>query len=277
MDANAIYTDAVIVSIATAVLGMLGSLFIILSVTLGSRVEDRRICGWRHRGANDEGFVQGFHVVLLWLSTADLLFSTTMIMNLFNHDMTGGYNGSASAVPGVCRAQASMVSFFGVSSFLWTATLALECFRAVVKNAPFSGARHAVYHATCWGIPGVTVVVLNIIGTPSPSRTFEQVWVWCWFKDPTIQLVTFYAPLVISWMLCLVSHHVVHSSGTEKCGLCGLVQQNPCGWLLEFLRVSYSVREEGLLQELTEPRLCHGMCTTCGGVNVARHPRTTPA
>ena len=170
--------------------------------------------------------VQGFHVVLLWLSVADLFFSGSFALNFFNRAPDGdsessiisgnSSNSSSAAAGGVvtasasssmttatvpCEVQAALIAFFGCASFLWTTALAMECYRTVVLDHMLTGRRLLTYHICCWGVSGGALVALAATSNLGPTSD-DGKFVWCWVPDPVWRLATFYAPLTLACVVC---------------------------------------------------------------------------
>ena len=119
---------------------------------------------------------------------------------------------NGSYIP-LCKLQSFVTTVFPISSFLWTTSLAVYFFVAIVlRKVQMAKKMILVFHIMAWGIPllvCIPAVATNILG-PAESRSSAS---WCWVAfDPhqPDKLVQFYMMEVVCgkfWevMTCLVA------------------------------------------------------------------------
>lgn len=127
--------------------------------------------------------------LIVILTIADVLNSGAYLMG-FDHRL--------------CQAQAALMQFFTVATFLWTGTFALNVYMVLVRHKSDVAAREPLYHLLCWGLSGLSLGVN--LGLGSLDTTFERGELWCWIGGSYswARLATFYAPLLLVLVLNLL-------------------------------------------------------------------------
>lgn len=143
----------------SAILSMLGSLFIIFSTVLFKILSCRkRSRKSRTRYSDDFSLSAMNHRLVLCLSISDLFASLSYAISLF---------GISLEYEWCCVFQGFLMTCFEVSSVLWSTCICLQLFLSVTPH--FSEEHHKrrkilleiAFHIICWGFPLIyTVVVL---------------------------------------------------------------------------------------------------------------------
>eukprot|EP01113_Clastostelium_recurvatum_P037116 TRINITY_DN5397_c0_g1_i1.p1 TRINITY_DN5397_c0_g1~~TRINITY_DN5397_c0_g1_i1.p1 ORF type:complete len:295 (+),score=59.32 TRINITY_DN5397_c0_g1_i1:58-942(+) len=150
-----------IIAIASASLGALGSLFIIITFIFFKQV-------------------RSFATQLMFfLSLSDLLASLA-------------WYPFGQLSPELCIVQGAALHFFLCSSFFWTMCLSISLL-AIFYSERFDLQDFLkLFHAICWGVPAVFVFVCLLTGKYGSNG------VWCFIKDPKgIYPLFYYIPLLL--------------------------------------------------------------------------------
>uniref|UniRef100_A0A7S2TMP9 G-protein coupled receptors family 2 profile 2 domain-containing protein n=1 Tax=Lotharella oceanica TaxID=641309 RepID=A0A7S2TMP9_9EUKA len=137
--------------------------------------------------------------LVVWISASDIMYS---IANAIGNPS----DGSAA-----CYTQAIMIQFFGLSSMLWTVTIAYTVDRVYLKGRSIEEAAEIkkTFHYIVWGIS----LLLTIL--PATTGNYGQSTGWCWIDvkenaeaGTAWRFVTFYIPLwlVAGYNLSVYAH-----------------------------------------------------------------------
>ena len=159
------------ISMVSSLASMVGSVLIILSFVLW---KDLRTVA---------------RAILVFLAIADLM---TAIGYFFGGIVYLHYevndNGTAASehmFQRLCTAQSFLTTVFPISSFLWTAHLAIYLFVAIVlRKVQVARRMILLFHIVAWGIPlaiCIPAVAAGILGS-AESRSSVS---WCWIKLDT--------------------------------------------------------------------------------------------
>jgi len=123
-----------------------------------------------------------FARLVVYLTISDLWFCFSNILGHFPD------NGSG------CFVQALLSTYFGLSSILWTGSIAYSLRRVIENTASFNEALIEVRMLQiCWGIPFLLTVATLIF------VRFEPAGYWCWIEGTAMgemtRLIVFYIPL----------------------------------------------------------------------------------
>lgn len=152
---------------------------------------------------------QLLYKLILFLSVADFGGSLTICISqilLFLHT----YEGVSYGLD-VCKVFRAGINFFFVSSFFWTAAIALHFWVSARQKAQIP-----VYwfHIVCWGLPAVfTIIVLStgmIVKETGPST-------WC-TNTVLGHWLFWYGPLILSFLWNAVAYTLIilHYHGSDK-------------------------------------------------------------
>lgn len=104
----------------------------------------------------------------------------------------GNLLGKPSADSSRCNVQALMLTYFSLSSTLWTAMFAYAL-RAIVHHSEDVEAREGTLHMIAWGMPLVATIVTLCTVQLGPAGF------WCWIENTPVgsvmRMVVFYVPL----------------------------------------------------------------------------------
>ncbi len=157
-----------------------------------------------------------FMRLVVAMALANLLSAGSYIFGFFDwHDRTA--SGAPSAA---CLAQAVTMITFEDASILWTVSIAVTLHKQVVSRtgSASSGALEPWFHAICWGVPALTALALLASSSLGPADGDHTA--WCWIASSSnhtssstvderarsLQLVTFYLPLVFAFAFNLVCY-----------------------------------------------------------------------
>jgi hypothetical protein len=148
--------------------------------------------------------------LIVYLSTADLFASLAYYVGLG----VGVKQGQVCSTAFACYLEANLSQYFDVATFMWTGVIAFNVHRVLVKDAGRGvEALETRYHALCWGLPLLLLVVAA--GTGS----FGDAGLWCWIKPsfPLTQLLCYYLWLIVvfvfnSVIFVLVVLHMRHDA-----------------------------------------------------------------
>ncbi|KAL3887314.1 hypothetical protein ACJMK2_027256 [Sinanodonta woodiana] len=115
--------------------------------------------------------------LLLYLTLADILNASGTLFGTINFLS----NNSTENV--VCKAQAYITTFAAMASFFWTLVITAHLMVAIQfqSNRTRSAILQVLYHAVCWGIPGIIIVVAGSENVLGPS--YRVTGMWCFIND----------------------------------------------------------------------------------------------
>jgi len=126
------------------------------------------------------------HVILFYISMADILFSTTFLIGPM-----------AFSSVDYCTFQGWRFHFFGLATQIWCTFLGLNLLLQMKFFWDDSQCRAAMakYHAIAWGIPFILATI------PTARHVMEPLGTWCWIKleEPGWRFWTLYIPLWINF------------------------------------------------------------------------------
>ncbi len=121
--------------------------------------------------------------ILVFLAIADLF---TALGYLFASILfLANYNKYNDIPPSLCTFQSFITTAFPISSFLWTANLAVYLFVSItLRKAKMAKKLMLLFHITAWGIPlllcipGAAAMVLG--GQKQVAASTQGTVAWCW-------------------------------------------------------------------------------------------------
>lgn len=124
-----------------------------------------------------------------------------------------------------CRLQAYAISYFGLSSILWTSAIAymlyVYSFYPVCVNKTFEVRRERFIHLGCWGLPLLLTLLPELVQfSLNSTSVYGQEFIYCWFRlDPDDERVTniwrllqFYIPLLCTLIYNTVVYYRVNKA-----------------------------------------------------------------
>jgi len=154
--------------------------------------------------------------LVLYVSVSDAIYS---FANLFG-DVAGTNADDEGKFP--CQLQAIVISYFELSSILWSCAIAFTLHMAIIRDERNStiSSKQMWYHLLCWGLP----VFFTIL--PAFTKSYGDSGGWCWIKDDTDiavawRFITFYIPLWLAMCYCAwvywgVRQKVSHNLSTQR-------------------------------------------------------------
>jgi len=125
--------------------------------------------------------------ILVFLAIADLLTAIGYLFAsiLFKVNNVGHYDDNMYILPQLCKLQSFITTAFPISSFLWTANLAIYLFVSITINkARVAKKMIILFHITAWGIPLLLCIpgaITGVLGRKNNTLGETQGTVgWCW-------------------------------------------------------------------------------------------------
>lgn len=132
---------------------------------------------------------QLLYKLILFLSVADFGGSLTICVSqilLFLNT----YEGVAYTLD-LCKVFRAGINFFFVSSFFWTAAIALHFYLSARQKAQIP---HYYFHIVCWGLPAIFTIILLSTGMITKDGT-----TWC-TNTRLGHWLFWYGPLILSFL-----------------------------------------------------------------------------
>lgn len=181
------------IAVATGVLSMIGSLFIV-------------VCYLVFKDLRSFAFT-----LVFWMSLCDFFASIAKVMG-----------DGANSGPLACHFQSIMMSFAELASVLWAGSIAFTLHKAYLQGVPaFSGSQIIVmaprYHAVIWS------VVLLLVLLPLSTNSYGDAGGWCWIKEATTadkvwRYVQYYIILWAAWCYCIFVYVKVYNKMHREMG-----------------------------------------------------------
>ena len=131
----------------------------------------------------------GLRKIVTFLAIADFFTAAGYLLGNanyvhYNRHVTQDEVGACYLFDTVCQIQAFVTSWSSLSSFIWTAILAVYLYWALVKGDPKSpGEYFVLYHVLSWGSP--LLVMLPLLCTGSLGYSPFASGGWCFIATPT--------------------------------------------------------------------------------------------
>lgn len=116
-------------------------------------------------------------------------------------------DNDAPSTPPLCYAQAYLLLFFLLASFLWTACFAFHLFQILGRGEKMPELYEGRYHVVAWGVPLLTVLHLGLQQLLGYDVVGESGLPWCWLRTWSdfewatsgvyFQVSVFYGPLLL--------------------------------------------------------------------------------
>ncbi|KAN0045393.1 hypothetical protein ACTA71_005771 [Dictyostelium dimigraforme] len=111
-----------------------------------------------------------------------------------------GPQNEAGSTSFQCYLYAITITYGSLACWLWTLCLAFSIYNLIVKREPEPEKYEKFYHAICWGIPLICVIVMLA------KKTIEPVGNWCWISEKYVgyRFGLFYGPFFAIWIISAV-------------------------------------------------------------------------
>lgn len=116
-------------------------------------------------------------------------------------------DSEGALTPPLCYAQAYLLLFFVLASFLWTACFAFHLFQILGRGGKTPELYEGRYHLVAWGVPLLTVLHLGLQQLLGYDLVGESGLPWCWLRTWSdfewatsgvyFQVSIFYGPLLL--------------------------------------------------------------------------------
>ncbi|OWZ01269.1 hypothetical protein PHMEG_00027380 [Phytophthora megakarya] len=162
-------------------------------------------------------------LIVTSLGLAGLVTAVAFSMSL----VVNGFGQSYRQHEGLCYAQALVLQYFYLASYLWTACFAFHLYQIIVKRNEYPEEFLWIYRSVGWGMPGLVLVYLVLrqltghLGVGGADRR------WCWIavhtaheetgEDPLVwrregalqQLLLFYVPVLGVFVFNVAVYHTI--------------------------------------------------------------------
>jgi hypothetical protein len=170
--------------------------------------------------------------LIVYLCTSEFLQSVGLVLDL---------------EPRTCSMQAVLVQYFSVAALCWTACIAVNVYRVMVRHEQDLGSVMIYFHSFSWGLPAV------LTGINLAAHSFSSSEIWCWI-DPDfrfLRLVSYFVPVVVIGLFNLVTYLYVMRALVDDPKLAA-VQWRLWQYVAVYL-VSHGIPLAARLQEYIDP------------------------
>eukprot|EP00457_Paulinella_chromatophora_P007114 gb/GEZN01007134.1/.p1 GENE.gb/GEZN01007134.1/~~gb/GEZN01007134.1/.p1 ORF type:complete len:388 (+),score=69.85 gb/GEZN01007134.1/:128-1291(+) len=148
------------INVVLSVFSFLGSVFILF-------------CFWKLKDVRSFVFQ-----LVFWVALSDTFYS----VGNFLGDAGGNQDTHVGASNALCTVQAVLISFFGLASMLWSASIAFTLHMAFLRGdirfrSPSIEPKWKFYHGLCWGYP----LVMTLL--PFTTMSYGDTGGWCWLTN----------------------------------------------------------------------------------------------